>query len=389
MADLGDRGVQAASSAAEEAPASSQVAVTPGARPNPLDSAPCTPNISGAICSPPGASPLLGLPSVPYDPLAGQAIAAPGPSIGLGASPLLGSTPVPFGPPAGLASLLPENPVHTAVPSEASKHVFDPSKAASVSMKYTYQASADVAGYVEKHFRRVLDDSVVKEMATKDPRPDTAACQVPTVDESMSQWLGDKFPRAQDTGMFKLQQALLTAAGPLTQLWDDIIFNNAEEVPSNVVLDALQRALVLIGHANAKMSVHRRTAILEAAGNKQLSRSAKDVPLPSEGATLFGSEFFKELEQRGDDRKTLYKATAAWSQPQGRRDRVPDNRRPHHFSAKPWQRRAGASHRADRPFFSKPHHGAWNRRPQPPRTSRPGQDWRRPPTYKDGPTTPQ
>ena len=218
--------------------------------------------------------------------------------------------------------LVPETP-QSAETTSASKAdsqntakppVFDPSQGESSAKKYLYDPTDIVRDYVEKHFRQPLSDTAVKEMLIRDPRPDVPACQVPTVDDAVSSWLGDKFPKSADSNMYKLQQSLLSVSGPLVQLWEDIIANaDATEVPRDVVLETLQRTLVLLGHVNAKFSAHRRSVILEAAANKQLVQSARALPLPKEGSSLFGDDFFKVLEKKGEDRKTLSKATSAWS----------------------------------------------------------------------------
>ena len=220
--------------------------------------------------------------------------------------------------------------------------VFDPAQEESASKKFLYQASPEVHRYIEKHFRTSVSDAVVREMCAKDPRPDTPACVVPTVVEPITSWLGDKFPKGADRGLYKVQQSMLLASGPLTQLCEDIIYNDAADVPRDVVLDAVQRSLVLMGNANARMSMHRRTVVLEGAASKPLAKCAKDLPLPTKGTFLFGNDFFKELEQKRDARKTLAKATSAWAP--SRHDRLPNrsHRGSEGFSQRPWQRRPGA-----------------------------------------------
>ena len=97
-------------------------------------------------------------------------------------------------------------------------------------------------------------------------------------------------------------------SGPLCQLWEDILHNpDAEEVPAEVVLSTIQRSLVLLGQLNVKLSNYRRSAILEGSGNKDLAKSSRDDMQPTTGTQLFGEQYFKSLQQKGEDRKTLAK----------------------------------------------------------------------------------
>ena len=313
------------------------------------------------------APPLLGLSSLPNDPMAGLAhtnsVFPDG--ISAGASPELGLSHLPEGPLAGQATPL-------------ARPLFDPKGEEAATKRHLYKASPKVQSYVEQYFRTIQSDAVVKEMTSKDPRPDTAACVVPTVDDAVASWLGEELPKTMDSGLHKLQQNFLSACGPLTQLWEDIISNgDSMDVPTDVVLDAVQRSLVLLGHANARMTAHRRAAILEGAGHKALAKDAKELPLPKEGTSLFGDTFYKELEQKGEVRKTLAKSTSAWTNT--RCDRLPTHHRSSSegFSSRPWQSRPGAYSRASRPAPYRPQRPEWSRPPQHPTggASRGRSDW--------------
>ena len=258
---------------------------------------------------------------------------------------------------------------------------FEPTDEEKASRRYIYDASPEVNAYVEKYFRAPLADGVLKGMLSADPRPDTPAMVVPTVDESVVSWMGEKFPKSADGTLVKLQQSLLSASGPLTQLWEDILHNEeASSIPCDVVLDAVQRSLVLLGHVNAKLSAHRRAMILEASGHKNLVKVGREAPTPSEGSQLFGEAFFKDLSQNGEDKKTLTKVTSSWTSK--RRDRSFNSQRQEGFHDKPWKRRSRAQFEAQRSTSRFSSGSQWGQRNQQAsrswRTTRP--NWRKPPT---------
>lgn len=193
--------------------------------------------------------------------------------------------------------------------------VFQPEESATPADKYVFQAHSQVTEYVEKYFRTLQSDDRFKTMATAEPRPQTEALVVPEADEAIQSWLGDKFPKAADTSLRLLQRNLLSVSGPLACLWDDILVNQErgqDQVPTEVVLETIQKSLVMLGHVNAMVSTRRRQVIMECAGDKGLDKLVKDCPLPTSGHMLFGNEFLKAVEKRTEERSTLNKAMAGW-----------------------------------------------------------------------------
>ena len=87
------------------------------------------------------------------------------------------------------------------------------------------------------------------------PVPHTPVMKVPKVDRFMLDHLKQNYPKSRDAELGTIQSALLSATGPLTCLWADIIdseLHTNEEGVVNVhdVLDIVQRTLVLLGNAN-------------------------------------------------------------------------------------------------------------------------------------------
>ena len=112
--------------------------------------------------------------------------------------------------------------------------------------------------------------------------------KVPKVDCFM---LKQNYPKSHDAELATIQSALLSATGPLTCLWSDIIdshLHTNEEGVVNVhnVLDIVQRTLVLLGNANELISQARHSNILHCVDGS-LEKCANDLR-PNSGEFLFG-----------------------------------------------------------------------------------------------------
>ena len=94
------------------------------------------------------------------------------------------------------------------------------------------------------------------------PVPRTPVMKVPKVDRYMMDHLRQRFPKSPNSELGTVQAALLSAAGPLTCLWSDLLENNLLADDSAVinvhdVLNIIQRTLVLMGNANELLSQAR------------------------------------------------------------------------------------------------------------------------------------
>ena len=96
--------------------------------------------------------------------------------------------------------------------------------------------------------------------------------------------LKERLSKAHDSELEIIQSALLSAAGPLTCLWSDLLDNNllADEnatISAHDVLNVVQRTLVLMGNTNDLLSQTRQRQILHCV-NKNLEKYGKD-PRPN------------------------------------------------------------------------------------------------------------
>lgn len=183
------------------------------------------------------------------------------------------------------------------LPNPDPSKMFDPLEQASdlPSSQYHSRAPAEINSYIEKYFRTELSGDVFKTITMEDQRPDSDVMHVPELDESMTQWLGDRVPKTPDSHRSKIQRQILVASGPLTCLWDDVIHNQQDSVPAEVVVEMIQKTLVLLGHGNANVWQRRCAQVLDPTGDKALSKTARDLPLPETGRSLFGGEFFQRV----------------------------------------------------------------------------------------------
>ena len=113
----------------------------------------------------------------------------------------------------------------------------------------------EVITNLEKHFRLSLDKDVRNSMHKTHPLPRTPVMRVPKVDRFMMDHLKHRYPKSRDAELGTIQAALLSAAGPLTCLWSDLLDNNllaneAAVVNVHDVLNIVQCTFVLMGNAN-------------------------------------------------------------------------------------------------------------------------------------------
>ena len=100
-------------------------------------------------------------------------------------------------------------------------------------------------------------------MLKVDPKPDCEATTTPEVDDFLQTFWKGKINNTQDGDLKQIQTALLNGAAPLCGLWSQLIDQGMEKesdlVPVPVVLDMIQRTLVLLGSANNLLSEKRRS----------------------------------------------------------------------------------------------------------------------------------
>ena len=128
----------------------------------------------------------------------------------------------------------------------------------------------------------------------------------------MSDFLGKKFPREQDTELMKIQTAVLACIRPLTSAWQELLDEGLEEnaemmIPAREVLALIQRSLCRVGKDSECVSQTRRTTILEAIDKSWGKFGTNEY---GSGVILFGKEFQSSLTDRVEKDVALSKAVS-------------------------------------------------------------------------------
>ena len=145
---------------------------------------------------------------------------------------------------------------------------FDPASLVQ-SREGTMKVPRSIQKYLDKHLRHCLTKEERKALLREHPRPDLDTTLAPKADRYISDFLGKKFPREQDTELMKIQTAVLACIRPFTSAWQEFLGEGFAEnakmmVPARDVLAVIQRSLCLVGNASEYVFQTRRTKILEA-----------------------------------------------------------------------------------------------------------------------------
>ena len=182
---------------------------------------------------------------------------------------------------------------------------FDPS----VYPKDSWEAPKSMTNFLEKHFNRSLSDSEREAIMKDFPKPNCEALAVPKLDQEVKEQLKrkGKDPHfGSEKSLYKIQEQLLDATGPLTCMWSDLL-NKEAKVSSEDILLLLQRSLVLLGSASHAVSQERRK-IAWSRINPQLKSLATEEYDKRE-SNLFGPGFLEKASKRLEAEKTLSKVS--------------------------------------------------------------------------------
>ena len=94
---------------------------------------------------------------------------------------------------------------------------FDPASLVR-SKEGTMKVPKPIQRYLDKHLKHCLTKEEREALFKEHPRPDLEATLAPKVDKYISDFLGKKFPREQDTELMKIQTAVLACICPLTSV---------------------------------------------------------------------------------------------------------------------------------------------------------------------------
>ena len=248
---------------------------------------------------------------------------------------------------------------------------FDPTIAGAEEDEFVFKPPDTVSQYIERFFRKGLPKKERKAMLKADPKPDTPAVSAPEVDQFISIFWGKKVNLTADKELKQLQDAVLHSATPLAGLWASIAEQGLDRDPEAliqvpVVLESIQRALVLLGNANHYISETRRTHILEAVDPK-LTKYAKG-DFSDSGKYLFGPSFQKEIVSQVEADTALSKAFAIVGRASSRGPKATKGPRQHQFfrggRAAAYGGGSGANvfNPYSRGQYSQPRHNQWQQR---------------------------
>ena len=142
-----------------------------------------------------------------------------------------------------------EDAIYLLDESEALEMVeFDPS----VSPKDSWEPPRSMVSFLEKHFNRSPSDSEREAIMRDFQKPNCEVLTVPKLDQEVKEQLKRKGKDpffGGEKSLYKIQEQLLDATGPLTCLWSDLLNKEAKDI-----LLLIQRALVLLGSASHSVS---------------------------------------------------------------------------------------------------------------------------------------
>ena len=163
-----------------------------------------------------------------------------------------------------------------------------------------------------RHLKHCLTKEQREALFKKHPRPDLEVTLAPRVDKYVSDFLGKKLPKEQDTEFMKIQTVVLACVRPLTSAWQKLLERGLQQdtemvVPAKDDLTLIQHSLCLIGNASEYISQTRRAKILESI-DKTWGKFGTDENESSD--TLFGQEFQSSLADRVEKDVALSKAVS-------------------------------------------------------------------------------
>ena len=182
--------------------------------------------------------------------------------------------------------------------------------------------SESLQKYVDTHFRSCLSREVHRAMARDNPLPDTPSLHPPEMDDVLVDYMGSDFPSSSEEHYKRIQTAVISARAPMLNLWahleeQQLTVGQGGLIQTEVVLEMIQKSLVLLGNASNYVSETRRDLIIGKLSKKRRSlgrvlKSACKKNKP-EGAMLFGPAVYKAISERVDT-LTAFNKTAGKAQ---------------------------------------------------------------------------
>ena len=119
----------------------------------------------------------------------------------------------------------------------------------------TARVSSHMRNYLDKYMRNCLTKEEREALFKEHPRPDLDSCTPLKVDRFMSEYLGKRMPKDQESELLKIQSAVLAIVRPLTTAWQQLADDDLEKepemvVPAAEVLAMIECTLCLVGNSS-------------------------------------------------------------------------------------------------------------------------------------------
>lgn len=114
--------------------------------------------------------------------------------------------------------------------------------------------------FLEKYFNHSLTEAEREAILKDFPKPKCEALAIPKLDQQVKDQLKLKGKDPQfgaEKSLYKIQEQVLEATGPLTCLWANLLDKEAEVSLEDTLL-LIQRAFVLLGNTSNSISLERR-----------------------------------------------------------------------------------------------------------------------------------
>ena len=166
---------------------------------------------------------------------------------------------------------------------------------------------ADMVDYVDKNFRKFIDNKIINEKILElHPIPVNAlSLSVPEVDDYVHEIFearSTSINRISDQSFRKIQGKLLKVMGPVSRLWtmfDAVNSSPDPEMDFEEVSTLMEQTVTLIGQVNVALSYERRLSIMakmtgEAEKSKKILKKNQEIFMRAK-KSLFGKKFYKTL----------------------------------------------------------------------------------------------
>ena len=192
-------------------------------------------------------------------------------------------------------------------PDKSLAEEFDPESYYHANQKLNLSES--VQKYVDTHFRSCLSREVCRAMARDNPLPDIPSLHPPETDDVLVDYMNNDFPSSSEEHYKRIQTAVISAGAPMLNLWahleeQQLTVGQGGLIQTEVVLEMIQKSLVLLGNASNYVSEIRRDLIIGKLSKKKrsLGRVLKSACIKNkpEGALLFGPVAYKAISERVD-----------------------------------------------------------------------------------------